>query len=42
MTIIKCQGQIRDEGYSARSQNNQDNIDKYPWLAKDDPRRYQN
>ena len=31
----------RDEGYSARSQNNQDNTDKYPWLAKDDPRRYQ-
>ena len=31
----------RDEGYSERSQNNQDNNDKYPWLAKDDPRRYQ-
>ena len=26
----------RDEGCSARSQNNQDNTDKYPWLAKDD------
>ena len=31
----------RDEGYSAKSQNNQDSTDKYPWLAKDDPRRYQ-
>ena len=31
----------RDEGYSAKSQNNQDNTDKYPWLTKDDPRRYQ-
>ena len=31
----------RDEGYSAKSQNNQNNNDKYPWLAKDDPRRYQ-
>ena len=31
----------RDEGYSDRSQNTQDNSDKYPWLAKDDPRRYQ-
>ena len=31
----------RDEGYSERSQNTQDNNDKYPWLAKDDPRRYQ-
>ena len=31
----------RDEGYSERSQNNQDNTDKYPWLAKDYPRRYQ-
>ena len=25
----------------AKSQNNQDNTDKYPWLTKDDPRRYQ-
>ena len=31
----------RDEGYSTKSQNIQDNTDKYPWLAKDDPRRYQ-
>ena len=31
----------RDEGYSERSQNTQDNNDKYPWLAKDDQRRYQ-
>ena len=31
----------RDEGYSGRSQNIQDNTDKYPWLAKDDSRRYQ-
>ena len=31
----------REEGCSARSQNNQDNTDKYPWLAKDDQRRYQ-
>ena len=30
-----------DEVYSQRSQNTQDNNDKYPWLAKDDPRRYQ-
>ena len=30
-----------DEAYSQRSQNTQDNNDKYPWLAKDDPRRYQ-
>ena len=30
-----------DEIYSQRSQNTQDNNDKYPWLAKDDPRRYQ-
>ena len=31
----------RDERYSERSQNIQDNTDRYPWLAKDDPRRYQ-
>ena len=31
----------RDERHSERSQNIQDNTDKYPWLAKDDPRRYQ-
>ena len=31
----------RDERYSERSQNIQDNTDKYPWSAKDDPRRYQ-
>ena len=31
----------RDEGYSERSQNTQENNDKYPWLAKEDPRRYQ-
>ena len=31
----------RDGKYSKRSQNNQENIDQYPWLAKDDPRRYQ-
>ena len=31
----------RDERYSKRSQNNQENTDQYPWLAKDDPRRYQ-
>ena len=31
----------RDDGYSGSSQNNQDDTDKYPWLAKDDPRRYQ-
>ena len=31
----------RDERYSERSQNILDNTDKYPWLAKDDPRRYQ-
>ena len=30
-----------DEAYSQRSQNTQDNNDKYPWLARDDPRRYQ-
>ena len=23
----------RDDGYSGRSQNNQDDTDKYPWLA---------
>ena len=31
----------RDERHSETSQNIQDNTDKYPWLAKDDPRRYQ-
>ena len=31
----------RDARYSERSQNIQDNTDRYPWLAKDDPRRYQ-
>ena len=31
----------RDERYSKRSHNIQDNTDRYPWLAKDDPRRYQ-
>ena len=31
----------RDEGSSEKSQNNHDNNDKYPSLAKDDPRRYQ-
>ena len=37
----KMSREIRDERYSERSQNIQDNVDKYPWLAKDDPRRYQ-
>ena len=32
---------IRNEGYSEKSQTTQDNNDRYPWLAKDDPRRYQ-
>ena len=36
MNITKCQGQR----YSKTSQSIQDNTDKYPWLAKDDPRRY--
>ena len=31
----------RNEGYSEKSQNTQDNNDKYLWLAEDDPRRYQ-
>ena len=31
----------RDERHSKTSQSIQDNTDKYPWLAKDDPRRYQ-
>ena len=31
----------RDERYSETSQNILDNTDRYPWLAKDDPRRYQ-
>ena len=31
----------RNEGYPERSQNTQENNDKYSWLAKDDPRRYQ-
>ena len=31
----------RDERHSKTSQNIQDNTAKYPWLAKDDPRRYQ-
>ena len=29
------------ERYSEKSQTIQDNNDRYPWLAKDDPRRYQ-
>ena len=32
---------IRNEGYSEKSQTTQDKNDRYPWLAKDDPRRYQ-
>ena len=31
----------RNEGYLEKSQNTQDNNDRYPWLAKDDPRRHQ-
>ena len=31
----------RDERHSKTFQSIQDNTDKYPWLAKDDPRRYQ-
>ena len=31
----------RDERHSKASQSIQDNTDKYPWLAKDDPRRHQ-
>ena len=31
----------RNEGYLEKSKNAQDNNDRYPWLAKDDPRRYQ-
>ena len=31
----------RDERHPKTSQNIQDNADKYPWLAKDDPRRNQ-
>ena len=31
----------RDERHPETSQNIQDNTDKYPWLTKDDPRRYQ-
>ena len=30
-----------DEAYSQKSQTIQDNNDRYPWLAKDDPRRHQ-
>ena len=37
----KMSRKSRDERYSERSQNIQDNADRYPWLAKDDPRRYQ-
>ena len=31
----------RNDEYSEKSQTTQDNNDRYPWLAKDDPRRYQ-
>ena len=31
----------REVGCSERSHKIKDNTDKYPWLAKDDPRRYQ-
>ena len=31
----------RNEEYSEKSQTIQDNNDRYPWLAKDDPRRHQ-
>ena len=32
----------RDERHTKTSQSMQDNTDKYPWLAKDDPGRHQN
>ena len=31
-----------DEAYSKKFQTIQDNNDRYPWLAKDDPSRHQN